>query len=49
MIKISNSELHNLNNDFRRFQTRIVESRKQDNTYFISQLSQFQKKYKKQV
>ena len=47
MIIITNSELHNLNNDFRRFQTRIVESRKQDNTYFISQLSQFQKKYKK--
>ena len=47
MIKITNAELHNLNNDFRRFQTRIVESRKQDNTYFVSQLSQFQKKYKK--
>ena len=47
MIRITNAELHNLNNDFRRFQTRIVESRKQDNTYFISQLSQFQKRYKK--
>ena len=46
MIRITNAELHNLNNDFRRFQTRIVESKKQDNTYFVSQLSQFQKKYK---
>ena len=47
MIKITNAELRNLNNDFRRFQTRIVESRKQDNTYFVSQMNQFQKKYKK--
>ena len=47
MVKITKSELHNLNSDFRRFQTRIVESQKQDNTYFISQLNQFKKKYKR--
>lgn len=47
MIKISNVELHTLNNDFRRFQTRISQSRKQDTTYFVSQMSQFEKRYKK--
>ena len=47
MIRITPSELHNLNNDFRRFQTRIVESKRQDNTYFVSQMNQFQKKYRK--
>ena len=47
MIRITNAELHNLNNDFRKFQTRIAESKKQDNTYFISQLNKYQKVYKK--
>ncbi len=47
MIKITNAELHNLNNDFRKFQTRIAESKRQDNTYFISQLNKYQKVYKK--
>ena len=47
MIRITNAELHNLNNDFRKFQTRIAESKRQDNTYFISQLNKYQKVYKK--
>ena len=47
MIKITNAELHNLNSEFSRFKARITQSRKQDNTYFVSQLSQFEKKYKK--
>lgn len=47
MIKITNAELHTLNTDFYKFQTRITQSRKQDSTYFVSQISQFQKRYKK--
>ena len=47
MIRITNAELHNLNIDFRKFQTRIAESKRQDNTYFISQLNKYQKVYKK--
>ena len=47
MIKITASELNSLNNDFRRFQTRIIQSKRQDNTYFVSQISHFGKQYKK--
>ena len=47
VIKISNVELNLLNTDFRRFKTRIVQSKKQDNTYFITQLHQFEKRYKR--
>ncbi len=47
MIKISNAELNILNNDFRKFQSRIVQSKKQDTAYFVSQISHFEKKYKK--
>ena len=47
MIKITNAELNSLNNDFYRFQTRIIQSRKQDNSYFVSQISHFGKQYKK--
>ena len=47
MIRISQAELDILNNDFFRFKTRITQSKKQDTTYFVSQMSQFEKKYKK--
>ena len=47
MIKISEAELNTLNQNFRKFQTRIIQSKKQDNTYFISQLGKFEKQYKK--
>lgn len=47
MIRITNAELHNLNNDFRKFRTKISESKRQDNTYFISQLNKYHKIYKK--
>lgn len=47
MIKITSAELKILNNDFRQFQSRISQSKKQDMTYFVSQMSRFEKRYKK--
>ena len=46
MIRITQTEISTLNKNFRQFQTRIVESRKQDNTYFVAKLNHFQKKYR---
>ena len=45
MVRITKAELNNLNNDFSGFKTRIVESKRKDNTYFITQLNHYQKKY----
>ena len=47
MMRISKAEFKILNNDFMRFQTRITQSKKQDNTYFVSQMNHFEKRYKK--
>jgi hypothetical protein len=47
MIRISEAEFNILNNDFRRFQARITQSRKQNTTYFVSQMNQFEKRYKR--
>ena len=47
MIKISNAELNTLNADFYRFKTKIANNKKQDKTYFVSQMRQFEKRYKK--
>ena len=47
MVKITKLEINTLNNDFYRFRSRIIQSRKQDNTYFVSKMSAFEKKYKK--
>ena len=47
MIKITGAELDTLNCDFRRFQSRIYKSKRQDNTYFVSQINHFGKKYQK--
>ena len=47
MTRIVNTKLNNLNNDFYRFQARILQSKKQNNMYFVTQLSKYQKLYRK--
>lgn len=48
MIRTNGAELAILNKQFEQFQTRIKHSKKQDCTYFISQLGKYEKKYKQQ-
>ena len=47
MMKITNTELTALNKDFYIFQSQGSKSNRQNPSYFISQLNQFEKKYKK--
>ncbi len=47
MAKINKIELNALNSDFCRFRSRITQSRKQDSAYFVSQISHFEKRYKR--
>lgn len=48
MIKISNSELNILNDNFGKFQQQIKKQTKGQNfSFFISQIAQFEKQYKK--
>lgn len=47
MTRIINTQPANLDKDFYRFQARIIQSRRQNNTYFVSQLSRYQKLYRR--
>lgn len=47
MTKIVNTQLTNLDKDFYRFQTKIIQSKKQNNSAFVSSLCKYQKLYKK--
>lgn len=47
IMKIPKPDVKTLNADFQLFKSRITQSRKQDTTYFVSQISKFEKRYKK--
>ena len=47
MTSINKVTITNLNNEFQQFRTSILQSKTQNGTYLISQLSQYEKKYAK--
>lgn len=49
MMEITNTELTALNKDFYIFQSQVSKSNRQNPSYFISQLNQFEKNIKKPV
>ena len=46
MMKITKTELINLNKEFQQFRIGINRAQRQDRSYFITQVSRFGKKYK---